>query len=265
MNLHNAKLAIDVRNGLIELTQGNEVEEMSLSSPEGFRVLSDLWLRSGWDNKHVYSFTWMGRPIIQLPEDMIRMAELVYALKPSVIIETGIAHGGSLIYYASLLQNVGGGKVIGVDIEVRPHNKQAIDRHEMRPFLEIVEGDSVGEDTVKMVAELVESYKRDGSHVMVILDSCHTKDHVLRELIAYSRFVTKDSYIIAMDGIMKDVAGAPRTQEDWSWDNPVSAVHDFLQENSGRFQLIEPTFQFNEGNVKDRVTYAPNAILQRIK
>src|SRR2546423_14250358 len=98
-----------------------------LTSPQAFALVSRAWLRAGWDTKYIYSFTWLGRPIIQLPEDMIRLQEAVYTVKPTVIIETGIAHGGSLVFYASLLKAMGGGRGIGVDVEIRPHNRRAIE------------------------------------------------------------------------------------------------------------------------------------------
>ena len=104
-------------------------EEISISDPRSFKLISDLWLRSGWDTKYVYGFSWLGRPIIQLPEDIIRIQELIFQIKPDVVIETGVAHGGSLVLYASLCNAIGKGKVIGIDIEIRQHNKKAIDEH----------------------------------------------------------------------------------------------------------------------------------------
>ena len=104
---------------------------ISMDTAEAFNVVSHAWLRVGWDTKYVYSFSWMGHPIIQLPEDMIRVQEDIYQLKPDVIVETGVAHGGSLIFYASLFEAIGHGRVIGVDIDIRPHNRAAIEGHEM--------------------------------------------------------------------------------------------------------------------------------------
>src|SRR2546427_8517621 len=117
--------------------------ELSIGSPEGFQILSRLWLRSGWDAKYVYSFSWMGRPIIQLPEDLLRIQEIIYRVRPDVLIETGIAHGGSLIFYASLFKAMEKGRVIGVDIEVRAHNRKAIEAHEMYDLITMIEGSSV--------------------------------------------------------------------------------------------------------------------------
>ena len=221
--------------------------------------MSEAWLRVGWDNKHVYSFTWMGRPIIQLPEDMVRLQETIYQVKPDVIIETGIAHGGSLVFYASLLKAMGRGRVIGVDIEIRPHNRAALEAHELFSLITLVEGSSISQETIERVKALIEPNER----VMVFLDSCHTKDHVLAELRAYSPLVTKGSYIVAMDGIMGNLVGAPRTQPDWSWNNPKTAAKEFVENNS-EFVLEEPEFVFNEGSVKERVTYWPGGFIRRL-
>ena len=233
---------------------------MTLGSAEAFKLLSRLWLRSGWDTKYVYSFTWFGRPIIQLPEDMIRIQEIIYRVKPDVIIETGIAHGGSLVFYAGLLKAMGTGRVIGVDIEIRPHNREAIESHSLYEMITMFEGSSIDESIVSQIRSNLTS----GETCLVILDSNHTRKHVLEELRMYSEFVTVDSYMVACDGIMKDLIGAPRSNSDWDINNPQSAVNDFIAENSD-FILEEPSFLFNEGQIKERVTYWPNAYLRRIK
>ena len=159
----------------VVIAEGNRREEYGIGTPEGFRIISQLWLRSGWDAKYVYSFTWLGRPIIQLPEDMFRLQELIYDLRPDVIIETGVAHGGSLVFYASLCKAMGRGRVIGIDIEIRPHNRAAIERHELSSLIELVEADSIAPATISEVRERT----RGAQTVLILLDSCHTKDHVL--------------------------------------------------------------------------------------
>jgi len=235
-------------------------QSYALGSPEGFELLSKLWLRSGWDTKYVYGFSWMGRPIIQLPEDMIRIQEVIYIVKPDAVIETGIAHGGSLIFYASLLKAMNKGRVIGVDIEIRPHNRKAIEAHEMFDYISMIEGSSVDDTVIDKVRHQIQP----GERGMVILDSNHTRAHVLAELRAYAEFVAVDSYIVACDGIMQDLVGAPRTSPEWVTDNPQSAVKDFLAERDD-FILEEPMLPFNEGQIKERVTYWPNAFLRRIR
>ena len=247
-------------NKVIVSQSGDEREEFDIGSPEAFRVLSRLWLRSGWDNKYVYSFTWLGRPIIQLPEDMIRLQEVIYALQPDVIVETGVAHGGALVFYAGLCKTMDNGRVIGVDVEIRSHNREAITSHPLSSFITLVEGDSIDPTTVEQVRGLI----KPDETAMVLLDSCHEKQHVLEELRAYSTLVTPGSYIVAMDGIMEELTGAPRSSPDWSWNNPRQAALEFVAENPD-FKIEEPPFVFNEGAVTERVTYWPSAFIKRLQ
>jgi cephalosporin hydroxylase len=230
-----------------------------MATPEAFEAVSAAWLRCGWDVKHVYSFTWLGRPIIQLPEDMFRVQEVITAVRPDVIIETGIAHGGSLVFHASLCKALGKGRVIGIDIEIRPHNRKAIEAHDLFPLIRLIEGSSTAPTVVDQVKALV----KPGEAVLVILDSKHTRDHVLAELRAYSPLVSEGSYIVACDGIMRQVVGAPRTQEDWAWNNPISAIEEFLRETK-EFVQETPSFAFNEGLIGTPVTYWPKGYLRRI-
>lgn len=232
--------------------------EYALSSPEAFALLSKAWLRCGWDNKYVYSFSWLGRPIIQLPEDLIRIQELIYRVQPDVIIETGVAHGGSLVFYASLCKAMGKGRIVGIDVEIYPHNRKALSEHFLLPYITLIEGSSIDSTIISEVKSQVQPNET----VMVLLDSCHTYDHVLCELKAYSPLVTRDSYIVAMDGIMEEVVGAPRTKPEWAWSNPKRAALDFVKENP-HFVIEEPSFPFNEGNIKNRVTYWPSGYIKR--
>lgn len=251
-------IKIDMENSrvLVETPDGEEIYAMG--SPEAFSVISRAWLRCGWDNKYVYSFTWMGRPVIQLPEDMLRIQEAIYQVKPDVIIETGVAHGGSLIFYASLFKVMGKGRVIGVDIEIRPHNRQAIEAHELSEYITLIEGGSVEAAVVAQVKNRV----RTGESVMVILDSNHSKSHVLAELEAYGDLVTPGSYIVATDGIMGDLVGAPRSHPDWAWNNPKAAAEEFISKHP-EFLCAPPKFPFNEGNITECVTYWPGAWLKK--
>ncbi len=249
---------IDTKTGCIQIEDDGQVRTVGIGTPEGFRLLSKLWLRSGWDTKYVYGFSWLGRPMIQLPEDVLRIQEVVFSVQPDIIIETGVAHGGSLVFYASLCKAMGRGRVVGIDIEIRPHNRKAIEDHFLAPWITLVEGSSVD----PVVTAHVKSLVKPEDKVVVMLDSCHSRDHVLAELGAYAPLVTGGSYIVAMDGIMEEVAGAPRTQADWTWNNPKTAVAEFLK-NHPEFALVEPSFLFNEGAITERVTYWPGAFLQR--
>ncbi len=252
-------ITIDEARGQVTVDGPNGTVTHSLASPEAFKLVSDAWIRCGWDTKYVYSFTWMGRPIIQLPDDMVRVQEVIYQVKPDLIIETGVAHGGSLIFYASLCKAMDKGRIVGIDIEIRPHNRTAIEAHELSPLITLIEGSSVDAGIV----EQVQDHIRPGETVLVLLDSNHTKDHVLAELEAYGPMVTKGSYIVATDGIMAQVAGGPRSGPDWSWNNPISAVEAFVAAHP-EFVVEEPAFPFNEGVIKDRVTYWPSAYLKRV-
>jgi cephalosporin hydroxylase len=252
------KLTIDTEEQIITDTETGKTTP--LYSTEGFELVSQIWLKVGWNEKHVYTFSWLGRPIIQLPEDMIRVQEAIFQVKPNVIVETGIAHGGSLIYSASLLKSMGiEGRVIGVDIEIRPHNRKAIEEHFLFPYITLIEGSSTAPEIVRQVEDLIKPEDK----VFVILDSNHLRGHVYDELEAYSGLVTKDSYIVATDGIMQSVYDVPRGTPTWNEDNPVSAVHDFLEKHQ-EFVLEQPKWIFNESSLEKNInTHYPDAWLKR--
>ena len=252
-------LKIDLENGLVVIQSADSERTIPIGSPESFELISKAWIRSGWDGKYVYSFSWMGRPIIQLPDDVMRIQEAIYAVKPDVVVETGVAHGGSLIFYASLFRAMGRGRVIGIDIEIRPHNRVAIEAHELSNLISLIEGSSTATEVVEQVRSMI----NPGERVMVILDSNHSRDHVLSELEAYSPLVSKGSYIVATDGIMGDLVNATRSQPDWGWNNPRVAAEEFLGAHP-EFEEVPPVFPFNEGTLNHRVTYWPGAWLQRM-
>lgn len=253
-------LIFDPENDRVVVEDAAGRREYPLASPEAFEAVSAAWLRAGWDAKYVYGFSWLGRPVIQLPEDLIRIQEVIYAVRPDVVLETGVAHGGSLIFYASLFQAMGHGRAIGVDVEIRPHNRAAIEAHELAHRVTLVEGDAIAPATVERVKALI----APGERVLLILDSNHTKAHVLAELEAYADLVAVGSYAVACDGIMAQVVGAPRTRPEWAWDHPRAAAEAFLARRDD-FVAEEPTFPFNEGLVRARVTYWPGAFLRRVR
>jgi cephalosporin hydroxylase len=254
------KITIDLERGQVRVEGATAEAVYQIGTPEAFGVISRAWLRSGWDNKYVYSFTWMGRPIIQLPEDMFRIQEVIHSVRPDVIVEIGVAHGGSLVFYASLCQAMGHGRVIGIDIEIRPHNRAALEAHQLSSFFTLIEGSSVEPGTVEKVRAQVGA----NDTALVLLDSCHTKAHTLAELRAYAPLVGPGSYLVAMDGIMGELTGAPRTQSDWTWNNPRQAALEFVKENPD-FRIEDPKFSFNEGNITQRVTYWPSAFIKCIR
>jgi len=250
--------AINTADQTLTLQDGHVLD---LYGKEAFELISQLWLVTSWNQKYSYTFTWLGRPIIQHPEDTLRLQEVIYGLKPDVIIETGVAHGGSLVFSASLLKAMGkSGRVIGVDIEIRPHNRAAIEAHELAAMITLIEGNSVAPEIVDRIAEYIEP--RDV--VLVILDSNHSYAHVTAELEAYRRFVSVGSFIVATDGIMRDVAHVPRGKAEWVHDNPAQAAEDFARRNS-QFVLETPAWRFNESVLSLPITAWPSAWLKRVK
>ena len=253
------KIQIDTVAKQVTIEAPDGKRSLDLYGKEAFGLISDLWLKTSWNQKYSYTFTWMGRPIIQHPEDLVRLQEVIYELKPDVIIETGVAHGGSLILYASLMKAMGHGRcVIGVDIDIRPHNRKAIEAHELMPMLKLVEGSSTDPAIVAKVAAEI----RPGEKVMVILDSNHTRAHVAAELEAYYGLVTPGSYIVATDGIMRDVCDVPRGTPSWITDNPAQAAEDFAAKHP-EFSLGDPPWRFNESELDKNITAWPSAWLKR--
>ena len=252
------RIVIDTETRTLVLNSGHAQREIPLYSKEAFELLSQQWLKVGWNQKYPYTFSWMGRPIIQLPEDLIRVQEMVYRVRPDVLIETGVAHGGSLIFYASLFKAMGQGRVIGIDVEIRPHNRSAIEAHELFPMITLIEGSSVEADVVKQVASLVGPDEK----VMVILDSNHTKHHVLSELEAYHGLVTPGSYIVATDGSMRELYDVPRGNSEWKWDNPSEAAAEFAKCHP-KLILEQPNWPFNESDLTQNITHWPGAWLRK--
>jgi cephalosporin hydroxylase len=253
-------ITIDPVAGTLTVTDERGARALALGDPEAFELLSTVWLRAGWAAKHVYSFTWLGRPIIQLPEDLVRLQEVLFRVQPDVIVETGVAHGGGVIFYASLCKLLGKGRVLAVEVGLRPHNRTAIQTHPLAPYITLIDGDSTDP---RVVAE-VQARVQPGDRVLVALDSNHVKAHVLAELDAYAPLVSPGSYIIAMDGIMGDLAGAPRSRPDWAWNNPGQAATEFVARHPD-FVIETPPFLFNEGDIRTPVSYWPNGYIKRLR
>ena len=179
--------------------------------------------------RYTYNFTWYGRPIIQLPDDIVTIQELILTVRPDVVVETGVAHGGSLMLSASMLELLGNGQVIGVDIDIRPANRDAILAHPLSGRIRLIQGSSVDEHIVKRVQSLIAA----DSRVMVFLDSNHTHDHVLRELELYSPLVRKGSYLVVFDTGIEDLPADAYPDRPWGkGNNPKTAVRDFLKRNN---------------------------------
>lgn len=228
---------------------GNAENETLMAAAKQFNNASN-------SAQYSYNFSWMGRPIIQYPQDMIAMQEIIWDIKPDLIIETGIAHGGSLIYYASLLELVGAGEVLGIDIDIREHNRKEIEKHQMFKRIKMISGSSINEDTIEKVKAHAEGKKK----ILVILDSNHTHDHVLKELELYSPFVSLSSYIVVFDTIVEDLPeGYFSQQRPWGiGNNPKTAVSEFLQKNN-QFIIDESI------DNKLLISVGPSGYLKRIK
>jgi cephalosporin hydroxylase len=224
-------------------TQGQNIP--LIKAAENFNELSIKSLYS-------YNFSWMGRPIMQYPQDMVVLQEIIWTVKPDLIIETGIAHGGSIIFYASILELIGKGEVLGIDVEIRPHNRRAIEAHPMFKRITMIEGDSVSKDVVAQVDRIA----REKQTVLVCLDSNHTHEHVLNEIELYSPYVTKGSYLIVFDTIVEDLPENFYPDRPWGRkNNPKTAVRDFIKKTD-RF-LIDKSI-----NNKLMITVAPEGYLK---
>lgn len=234
------------------------------------RAKSNEWLMQSMQKRYVYNFDWLGRPIIQYPQDMVAMQELVWRIRPDLIIETGIAHGGSLVLSASMLAlldmcdaiesekmldpSQSNRKVLGVDIDIRPHNRDAIESHPLNSRIMMIEGSSLDLKVIKQVQQLASKFQC----VMVCLDSNHTHDHVLAELEAYAHLVTKGSYCVVFDTFVEDMDVDIFPDRPWEpGNNPKTAVWEYLNEH--------PEFQIDrEIPSKLQITVAPDGFLKRV-
>jgi cephalosporin hydroxylase len=252
------KIAIDTAAGTAEVEDDSGHRQLDLYSPEAFEKIAAVWLKSGWSQKYSYRFSWLGRPLIQLPEDVIRLQELIWRLQPDVIIETGTAHGGTAVFMAGLCALAGRGRVISVDIEIRPDNRAAIEAHPLADRITLIEGDSIAPEVVERIKAEVGA----GETVFVLLDGNHTRAHVTEELEAYAPLVSRDSYIAAADGVMRDLYDVPGGDPSWKTDNPATAAEDFAARHP-EFVIEPPPRPFDESATTLDLTYLPSAWLRR--
>ena len=192
------------------------------------------WINAVAPHKYTYNFTWLGRPVIQFPQDLSALQEIIWSTRPDLIIETGIAHGGSLIFHASILHLLGNeGRVLGVDIDIRDHNRAEIETHPLFERIDMIQGSSIEDD----IAERVTETASEAGQVMVVLDSNHTHAHVLRELELYAPLVTRDCYLVVCDTLIEDMPDGSFPDRSWGkGDNPRTALNAFL-ETTDRFEI----------------------------
>lgn len=243
----------------------------ALAKDDGLRQKSLSWVIDAAKQNYPYNFAWLGRPAIQYPADLYAMQEIIWQQKPDVIIEAGIAHGGSIIFSASMLAMLelneafqSGNlfnplqpkrKVIAIDIDIRKHNREAIAEHFLAPFITLIEGSSIDESIISEVQGHVGKYH----NVTVFLDSNHTHEHVLAELNAYAHLVPKGGYCCVFDTIIDDMPDHMFDDRSWgAGDNPKTAVHEFLKSNN----LFEIDKAFE---AKIQTTVAPDGFLKRVR
>jgi len=239
-----------------EKTNKKNISLMSKNS--NFQKLTKSWFKLSEKYQYSYHFSWMGRPIIQYPQDIIALQEIIWKIKPDLIIETGIARGGSLILSASILQLIGKGNVVGIDVDIRKQNRREIEKHPMFKRIKMIEGSSIDKKIINKVYALAKNKKQ----ILVILDSNHTHEHVLKELEMYSPLVKKGSYLIAFDTVIDDISNSKKlSNQKRPWgkgNNPKTAVKQFLK-NNPRFII--------DTNIENKlmITVAPSGFLKCIK
>jgi cephalosporin hydroxylase len=236
----------------LRLDDGGVTRDVAVYSDEGFALLSELWLKVTCERKVMYRPTWLGVPIIQYPDDVVMMQELIWNVRPDLIIETGVAHGGSAVFHASMLELLGRGRVLGIDREIRPHNRAAIERHPLARRIELLELSSLD---ARAVAHAAAAAGR-ATTTLVVLDSNHSRDHVFAELSLYGPLVTPGSYIVAMDGAQGQVWDIPSGRVEWREDNPLRAIDAFVAAHAGGWE-IDPHY------TRMAVTSNPRGYLRR--
>jgi cephalosporin hydroxylase len=214
-------------NPIEDFKKEREEAMLAMANDAELKQKSIDWMLHSDKYKYTYNFSWMGRPIIKYPQDIQIMQELIWDVKPDLIIETGIAHGGSIIFSSSMMELLGnGGKVIAVDIDIRKHNRDEIEAHPMMKNITMLEGSSIDENIVQQIAD----YAKDFKKVMVVLDSNHSHNHVLRELELYTPLVSIDSYILLPDTFVEFFPKGYVTNRPWDvGDNPFTAMEAFLK------------------------------------
>lgn len=239
-----------------------EVQERidAIAQDEDLKSSAHAFMKASVEPKYSYNFSWLGRPIIQYPQDMVAMQEIIWDVKPDLIIETGIAHGGSLIFYASILELIATctgneGEVIGIDIDIRPHNRKAIEEHPMYKRISMIQGSSIAPEIVAQVVEKAKGKKQ----ILVCLDSNHTHEHALAELEAYAQLTSVGSYCVVFDTLIEDMGEGAYPERSWGpGNNPKTAVWEYLKTHS--------EFEINKSiDHKLLISVAPDGYLKRVR
>jgi cephalosporin hydroxylase len=234
----------------------NRARIVAMAGDSAFQTLTRDWFTASCRHQYSYHFTWLGLPVIQYPQDLIAMQEVIWRTRPELIVETGIARGGSLVFFASMLEMIGSaGRVVGVDVDIRSDNRAAIESHPLAKRITMLAGSSID----AAIVEEIRAIARPIHSILVVLDSNHTHEHVLRELELYSPLVRKGGYLIVMDTVVEDLPAELFPDRPWGpGDSPRTAVHAFLKSND-RFQVDE------EIENKLLLTVAPGGYLKCVK
>ncbi len=247
----------------------NLVTEMSKDTE--LQEIKRVFFNKTCEYKYSYNFSWMDRPIIQYPQDIVAMQELIFEVKPDLIIETGIAHGGSLVFSASLLALLdmtdaietgttinpaqSTRKVLGIDIDIRAHNRAAIEAHPMASRIQMIQGSSIAPDIIEQVKQIAKNYSR----ILICLDSNHTHDHALAELEAYASLTSVGSYCVVFDSVIEDMPDELFPDRPWGQgNNPKTAVWEYLKTHT-EFEIDQSIHN------KLLITVAPDGYLKRVK
>ena len=237
---------------IVSVTSENgEVRQVELYSQEGMKLVTELWIKSSFHHRVMYEPTWLGIPIIQYPNDIVMMQELIWKVRPDVIVETGVAHGGSAVLYASILELLGKGKVIGVDIEIRKHNRLAINSHPLSRRIELVEGSSTAPEMIDEIRSRIPTM----GEVLVVLDSNHSYEHVISEMELYKEFISPGGYMLVMDGVQQMLSDTPSGKAEWKHDNPLRAIQDFM--------IRHPDWEVDSYYTRTQISSNPNGFLRR--
>jgi cephalosporin hydroxylase len=253
------RIEIDTTTKELTLHQADESKTIGLYSREALPILAELWLKTEWSTERWRAFSWAGVQMLQLPEDTIRLHEAIWRLQPDLIIETGVYRGGGSIFLAGLCKLMDRGRVICVELDLRPEAKETLTQHPLSQYITCLEGSSTAPEILSRIKPAIDA----AECCMVILDSNHSADHVFAELECYGAMLKPGSIMLATDGVMERLWDTPLGQPDWSSNNPVAAVKRFLRHRGDRFELIAPPAMYGEAQFDlPELTYFPHGWLR---
>jgi len=243
------------KDTVVSINENKKIKNFKLYSKNGFKILTSIYMKICTENRIMYNSNWLGMKIIQLPNDMISMQECIWNYKPDLIIETGVALGGSLIFYASIMNNYTKDfNIIGVDVEIYPENKKKIQDHFLSKNITLIEKSSVDKDTIVDIDNLIKKFK--SKKILISLDSNHEFSHVNKELQLYKKFIKKNGYLIVQDGAMDDISDIPSAKPNWKLRGPKDSIKLFLKNNTD--------FSIDESYSKFGITASPNGFLRKV-